>query len=51
MRKLTEDELDEYRREAAEERYERERQRKRAINDGKHVLDPSREWDEEEGTA
>jgi hypothetical protein len=48
MRKQTEDEIAEYRQEANEEAYNREQQREWAANQSKHVLDPDREWPEEE---
>jgi hypothetical protein len=48
MRKLTEDEREEYRQEANEEAYDREQQCKAINNQSKHVLDPDREEVEEE---
>lgn len=46
-----EDQLERYRDEIEEEkqeRYEKQQAKLRSLNDSKHVLDPDREWGEEQ---
>lgn len=44
MPEMRRDDDNDYREEAAQERYERAQQRKWAVNEARHVLDPDREW-------
>lgn len=44
----SEEKIADYQEQVRELRYEREQAKKWARNEGKHVLDPSREWGEEE---
>lgn len=51
MKNHREDQLERFRdeiEEAKQERYEAKQARKRSLNDARHVLDPYREWGEEE---
>ena len=48
LRLNSEDEEAEYRSQKAIERYEKQQAKKQSLNDSKHVLDPDREWGNEE---
>lgn len=48
LRLNSEEEEAEYRSQKAKERYEKQQARKQILNDAKHVLDPDREWGNEE---